>query len=129
MQLDRNSRPKLNQIGVVTVGPEEAIEGLVATTKCTVDGAPVAKQARTYGTIDMTALLDLDSLHPGIAGKSVKTSQRSVLRTNKPATRKHTSIIKPQEHAGKYNVMEELANASTGLEFEQLSRTDAENDK
>lgn len=57
----RDSGRMLNQFGVVTLGPEEAVEGLVATTKRTVDGAAFAMQARTYKTMNMSVVIDPDA--------------------------------------------------------------------
>lgn len=82
---DQQPSPGLNKVGVFTVDRRRNIKDLVAATKHTADGASVAKQARIYGTVDMSTLPNPSIGLPFIAQKKasstvvlkLKQSQRS----------------------------------------------------
>lgn len=47
-------------------------------------------------------------------------------QSRKQVQRQKKSSVRLQEHCGKYNVIEELANAATGLPFGQMVPRDAD---
>lgn len=93
---------------------------VVASIKRMADGEPRSKQARPDGVIPISSLL-----------ATKKASSSGHVKPKKKRS-KHTRSSTKQglsEHSAKYDVVSELANASTNLTFGQLIRGDGEKAK
>ena len=101
---------------------------MVAAAKRNAEGEALPKQRRTQEKAAISYLLN----PPTAAGLGqgagaippFLTSQRRT--RHKKAGKTTTKRAALQEHVGKYNVIAELANDSSGLTFGQLIRGDAE---
>ena len=105
---------------------DEANDGeVVAVTKRNANGEYLPKQHKTREEVAIPRLLNPSgpfgfqrNVLPPRTGP-----RRSYLKKKSKKTSKKTSL---QEHVGKYNVISELANASSGLTFGQMIRGDAD---
>ena len=97
---------------------------VVAVTKRTVDGEPVPKQTRVEGIIPLSSLLNPATGPKGSISKV--TSKEKKVKKKKKTKSGNLSV---QHHVGVYDVISELAKASSGLTFGQLARGDAEDAK
>ena len=98
---------------------------VVAVTKRNADGEPLPKQLKTHEEVAIPRLLN-----PPVPFEMQRTIsppgsglKRSHQRKKAKKVTKKTSL---QEYVRKYNVISELANASSGLTFRQLVRGDAD---
>ena len=113
----RDDSSRSNQVTVVTATPD-----VVGTTKRTMTGEAVPKQRRAEG-------INTENLMHPTPGRIIPPLQLEPLpirgKKDRKAKEKNTSKKVLQDHVGKYDVVGELANASTGLTFGQLLRGDA----
>ena len=109
-----------NTVGVTLVenSGSDSNEDVVASVKRAANGEALPKQARPNGIIPISSLLTPKTIPPATNSKAKKAK-------NKRATRREGI----SDYVGKYDVVSELANASTGLTFGQLIRGDGEKAK
>ena len=109
-----------NTVGVNLVenSGSNSNEDVVASVKRAANGEALPKQARPNGIIPISSLLTPKTIPPATKSKAKKAK-------NKGAARREGI----SDYAGKYDVISELANASTGLTFGQLIRGDGEKAK
>lgn len=129
LRREQDPDPPKNQVRVVMVDRGENVQDVEAATKSIAEDALVTKQAFPYGTTNMSALPDPRLWLPFIARKeSSSTAVRNVKhKRKKQVNRMKKSWVRLQGYAGNYNVIEELANASTGVNllcwFEEMPMT------
>ena len=135
----KETKPDLDATQVSLVELVTPEEDIVAITKRTADGEPLPKQPRTNEEEEQRPMDDTPSQPSSSMPQVQMVPTRHVPRTyalpkeprNKTnrktgkAKRKTTKKEKIHDHVGKYNLITEFANASSGLTFGQLLRGDA----